>query len=329
MVVIYWRDFFPASSSLRWPHFYKYLGLLLICSAPLIYFSVTQSEMMNLRYQRISIFSDNRGILAVFVMFLQNYFAHLMPDFLVVHGDLNLRHSVPYTGQLLKPEALALVFGLYGVMRRHRREDLLFLGWFLLAPVPAAMTNEGIPHALRSICILPVLQIIAACGCIRVVEYFQFREKSGVIRSHRPRRLVITAWLAAFVIFSGVFLTELFIFYPRDSAPWWEYGYREAFQYIKKHQEKYEEIVISGWSEYPEIQVLFWTDQNLRAYQKTQSIPGYEFLPFGQRAFPAQPAKGRPALYLLTPVDYPSDGIVKEIKYPDGLPAWYLVEGKS
>lgn len=97
-----------------------------------------------------------------------------------IHGDDNWRHNVSGEPELFWPVGIlflaGIAFGIYSLSQRGRYAArgetlpafglLLTFGWFALALLPAALSNEGIPHALRSILMLPPAIILAAIGGI-------------------------------------------------------------------------------------------------------------------------------------------------------------------
>ncbi|MFA6250713.1 MAG: glycosyltransferase family 39 protein, partial [Candidatus Shapirobacteria bacterium] len=79
--------------------------------------------------------------------FLFRYFNHFSPRFLTFEGDWqNPRHSAPYIGMLLFPSCLFLVLGIIRYLHEHPSPplDRFFFAWFLLAPIPAALTRDTI-----------------------------------------------------------------------------------------------------------------------------------------------------------------------------------------
>ena len=326
LAVIYWRDLFVAAPDQRWPRFYKVAGLILLLSLPMLAYTVYDSGRSSLRFNRVSIFHSGGTVQDFAFLFARNYLAHFSPSFLLWQGDANLRHSPPQVGQLLKPEAVLLVLGVYGLLRRRRREDWMLLAWLALGPLPASMTHEGIPHALRSIAILPAVQLIAAVGGIRLYDYFVCRERRGVIQSDVPRKMVSIVLIAAFGIFGGLYLVLLFGYYPQDSAPAWEYGYGQTIHFVEQHRKPGQEVVFSRWAPYAETHVLYQTKGDLRAFQKTQTIPGYRFLKINEPTetdFFVSPGR---SLYVLTPLDRIDRQPLYTVRFPDGSMAWRVVE---
>lgn len=111
-----------------------------------------------------------------FSQFFDNLFSHFRPSFLFFSGDVNPRHSPPLIGQLSPVDALALlglaiwlVIWVQGALRsatglplgisRYRRRLLLCVSagvlGFVFGSIPAALTWDGEPHALRSIAAWP------------------------------------------------------------------------------------------------------------------------------------------------------------------------------
>ena len=323
-ILLYWRDFFAIIPGQRWPYFYKYIGLIFLFSLPMVYYTFFESHLSRVRYDAISIFHNTNGFREVVLVFLRNYFSHWSWSYIVSQGDANLRHSPLYVGQLLKPEAVMVVAGVYGLIRRHQREDLLLLAWFLLGPLPASLTNEGIPHSLRSIAILPSVQLIAAIGCVRLYEYFHYRQLRGVFQSRTPIRILVTALVAAFAIFALVFLMNLFVYYPGDSAMWWEYGYRDVIQYCEDHRQE-EDVVFSRWAPFAKYHVLYISGYDLSVYQKDHKIPGYRFLGEEKdrnlRDYMSQESR----LFVLTPMDTVFYQPIHEVASPRGELVWVVI----
>lgn len=85
-------------------------------------------------------------------------------------GDENWRHNYAGEAELFWPVAVMLAIGIAvavsAVARRtaDSRIYALLFTWLGLAILPAALSSEGIPHALRSILMLPPVLLLAAAG---------------------------------------------------------------------------------------------------------------------------------------------------------------------
>jgi 4-amino-4-deoxy-L-arabinose transferase-like glycosyltransferase len=88
-----------------------------------------------------------------------------------VHGDYNWRQNVSGAPELFFPVGLlfllGIVLGLYSLIKKKIFPAfglwLVFI-WIALGAIPAAASNEGIPHALRSILMLPPALFLASLG---------------------------------------------------------------------------------------------------------------------------------------------------------------------
>ncbi len=98
------------------------------------------------------------------------------------HGDYNWRQNVSGAPELFWPVGilflLGIVLSVYYVIRRWRKKYitaeneklfpqfgiLLTFAWFIFGILPAAASDEGIPHALRSILALAPALVFATLG---------------------------------------------------------------------------------------------------------------------------------------------------------------------
>jgi hypothetical protein len=90
-------------------------------------------------------------------------------------GDGNWRHNYANRPELFFPVGIlfwiGVMIGLYELKRGGGRfEYLILFGWLILAMLPVVVSDEGIPHALRSILMLVPLMTIAAGGGIWLWE---------------------------------------------------------------------------------------------------------------------------------------------------------------
>ncbi|MGQ0801431.1 MAG: glycosyltransferase family 39 protein [Pseudomarimonas sp.] len=140
----------------------------------------------------------------------------LSPGYLLVHGDANLRHSTSAFGIWSWLDALALVAAFALLARCHRTARgrpadqsalalaaLLTIG-YVAGILPAAMTWESNPHALRSIG-ATVFLAVSTGGVLAVLW--------------QRHRLFPPAILATAAVFFGLFLGDYFGTYPRRAAP--------------------------------------------------------------------------------------------------------------
>jgi len=88
-----------------------------------------------------------------------------------VSGDTNWRHNYDGQAEVYWPVAILVALGIVvaaGAARRGSFAHGVMLGWLAIAAVPVLLSNDGIPHALRSVLTIPPVCVLAAVGANRV-----------------------------------------------------------------------------------------------------------------------------------------------------------------
>ncbi len=131
-----------------------------------------------------------------------------------VAGDYNWRHNYSGAPELFLPVGLlflaGIILGIRSLFRKYRERmpeifsepfSLLFVFlWFALAMLPVVISNEGIPHALRSILLIPPAIILATLG--------------GVAFFHSLKRYLSEYWLKAIMAFAvAMFVSQAYAAY--------------------------------------------------------------------------------------------------------------------
>lgn len=142
---------------------------------PYIVFSLKYPGALTSRFKAISFISEPLPIVEKIGMFLSNYFSFWSLDFLIKHGDANLRHSTGLGGIIFLSVFVLFIYGLFNFFLRLLRKDidrfqLLLVINLLVSPVASAMTSEGNPHAVRAILLGYFIVIISCYGFQRLLE---------------------------------------------------------------------------------------------------------------------------------------------------------------
>ena len=180
----------------------------LMC-VPYIYFTVTHPGGLTKHFKTITYVYDNSiTFLQKTGIFLENYWKHVSPSYLLQYGDGSMRHATGYYGQIFAVVLLLSVIGLVFHIRDKRSKITIFLMANLaFAPVAAAFTNDGIPHGWRSILLGFYILIFSVAG-FHVLQATSFRFKKPIL----------CAIFALLIIQSGFYTYDYFTRYARQSA---------------------------------------------------------------------------------------------------------------
>lgn len=257
------------------------VGLIILL--PIIPFLV--SPQAKLRFQEVNIFTNpeivksanqsiqndnglvwskiinNRRVLYA-REFASHYFDNLSPSFLFIKGDGNPKFSTQDMGQLYIWELFFLVPGIFLLFRRREGYYWIIPIWLLLGIIPAATARET-PHALRIETTLPVFQILTAIGVIYFLNSIRNLKKQKYIASG--------VFLLLFVNFL-YFFHSYFVHYPRESAADWNYGYKQAYSYLRDVESDYDNIYFTSVLGRPHIYYLYYDQVDPNFYRENSDI---------------------------------------------------------
>jgi 4-amino-4-deoxy-L-arabinose transferase-like glycosyltransferase len=270
------------------------------------------------------IFNDRRIVYGKAM--LNGYIAHFDPNWLFITGDMP-RHHAPGMGLLYIWELPFLIIGFIGILSiKNRKSLMVILAWLLLAPIPAALTFD-VPHAVRTLQLLPVLLVLSAFGLW--VSY------STVIKS-RSNKVVKLGAMGVF----GVFVISTFLYYVNQYfvqqnyfyAKDWQYGYKEAVSSVREIKKNYKDVIVS--SEVPMDQsyifFLYYLKYPPEKYHTEQgndpSVRSFDMYTFRKLDL-EKDKNSKNTLLVGSSRDFPKevDGI-KTVRYPDGTEAIKLVD---
>ena len=263
----------------------------------------------------------NRRLTYALVM-IDGYLRHFDLKWLFLDGD-NPRHHAPGLGILYLWELPFLFLGIYQIAFKEKEARKIVFWWFLVAPIAAAPTTE-LPHAVRTLTLLPTLQIITAYGIMTAAKkLFYF----GLIK-----KLLIIPFLLFIPFNIFYYFHQYYVHLPIETSQYWQYGYREAVEEVKKNYDQYNKIIISTKLEQPYIFFLFYLKYDPKKYLEeggtaTGGFAGTrnEFANFEFRQIDFKKEKvGSKTLLIGTPGELP-ERVIKTIYYLDGTEAIRLV----
>lgn len=192
--------------------------------------------------------------LVYFNKFLENYLSHFDLNALFIYGD-NARHHAPGMGVLYLFSLPLLLYGTFSIIKQKLYPGFFLLVWVLLAPIASAFAIDA-PNLQRSIIFLPSILIIEAIGWVYAF-YYLIRRKVW--------KIVIAIFIVLFSFNVIYFVHQYFVHTNYESAPYWQYGYNEAVEFVtKNHSDKrtfFENNIEQGYAFY-----LFYTRYNPKKY---------------------------------------------------------------
>ncbi len=260
----------------------------------------------------------------------EQYVSHFSPTFLFLSGDKNPRLSSQSNGEIYLIELPFFVLGIIFLLLRRSKEGLVLLAWIIAAPLPSSLVAEA-PHAARASLMMGALQITTALG---FYQFIIFLKRSLI------KRVIVS--ISLFIVLGSVigYLKYYYGEYTKRYAIEWQYGYKQAVEYVKQHEE-YHSVYVTDVRSQPYVFFLFYLQTPLDSFRSSalfnnQASKSYNTISsYGKYYFggwnPSSDPYQKGVLYILTPSEY--DGLMnrdiydvkKVIKYPNGTTAFYLV----
>ncbi len=104
-----------------------------------------------------------------------------------VAGDFNWRHNFAGRPELFLPIGLFFLYGIYLSFRKIKKDklqaapEIILLGWLGTVMLPVVISNEGLPHALRSILMIPPVFILSAIGGMEIYEILRSKVSKSLL----------------------------------------------------------------------------------------------------------------------------------------------------
>jgi 4-amino-4-deoxy-L-arabinose transferase-like glycosyltransferase len=173
-----------------------FLAVTFVTALPIgIYYLGHPGDFLG-RTSQVSIFSGDHPFIGLTINTVK------VIGMFFVWGDMNWRQNYAGMPQLFWPVALLFLVGFLLAVRKIivraalmnnpmlRFSSLLLLLWILIMALPVIVSNEGIPHALRGIIMIPPVMLLASLG--GMVLYDKFKDHYS-----RTLRIVIVSFFLA------------------------------------------------------------------------------------------------------------------------------------
>jgi hypothetical protein len=366
VLIFFFREkFFSISKKYLLSSFF----VLIIIFLPLIYYSFTNSEAFA-RARGVSVFSDqtliannaqkllrdienndtiglvldNRRVEFV-KLIMSGYLSHFDLNWLFITGD-QARHHAPNMGLMYLWELPFLMIGIYQFVfgkllaNIDRRIKGFLVLWFLIVPIPASFTT-GVPHAVRALNFLPIIQIFTGIGLIFAlqkisdIKYLALPAGRQILKI-QIKYLIFTLCILFFILNFLYYLNQYFVQQNYFHSKEWQYGYKEAVGFVKEVEKKYERIIVSNQPHLDQSYIffLFYLKYSPGAYlneggsgtggfRENHKFGKYEFRPVDWKE-----EKKEKTLFVGRSEDFPENvDVVKTINFLDGKPAIKIAEG--
>lgn len=256
------------------------------------------------------------------------YIAHFDLNWLFITGDIE-RHHAPNMGLLYLIELPFLLFGIYSLLFGNfdKKAKLIIFSILLIAPIPASITS-GVPHAVRTINFLPTLQIFVAIGLF--YSFLDFYKK-------RISIIVFPLFGLAVLISFTYYLNQYFVQQNYYFSENWQYGYKEAVDFVRLNGNRYKKVVVSNDRPLDQSYIffLFYLQYDPKKYQNEggtisggfkEPHRGFENITFRQIDWNSEDKNGK-VLYVGRADDFPRDiNVLKEIYYLNKKTAIKIVD---
>lgn len=248
--------------------------------------------------------------------YLVHFFDNIEPRFLFIKGDGNPKFSIQDTGQLLFVTAPFIFYGALKIFYDAPGVFWLLVWWLVASIAPAAVARET-PHALRVENGMPFYIILAAYGM--VMSFVS-------IKKNLFHTILLSVFCLLFVFNFLYFWHNLIRHYPVEYSGTWQYGYKQAVEYVRGIKGEYDTIVLTESIGRPYIYTVFYekTDPNVFRTEKDASFDAagfYNVYGWGKYRFVREDIgsyEGR-TLFILPPASVPQNArVLKEIQLLNG-----------
>lgn len=235
---------------------------LWICGAifaAILYLPVIVLSLSPASYHRaagVSIFNNKELSNSLPIELLSLYTAYYSPANLFWNGDYNLQRNVPNFSVFYIICLPFFIIGLWNLYKNKIKLKKYLAIWFLIAPIPAALTADPF-HTYRAILFWIPVSLIISFGVY--LSYKKFN-----------RRVYLASYVGLTLFFTIYFMFSLMKIAPVLYWRSWDYGYREISDYVKSQSENYRVVIDDNQTE-SYIHFLFYNNISLETYQKIAS----------------------------------------------------------
>ncbi len=258
--------------------------------------------------------------------FITNYISHFTPSFLFISGAPHKQHHVQNMGELYYFQAPFLILGLIYLFKSNNMYTKLLISWLLLAFMPVSVTQDSIPHALRTLLVAPFYQLVSGYGFVVSLKWFK---RFSIL----SKSFFVLIFISSIAVSIAWYLYNYYAIYPVAYSRDWQYGYKQAVNYIKNHESEYDMVVFTRHYGEPHMFTLFYLKYDPAKYQNNSNLVRFEtfdwvrVLKFDKFYFPDLGDKGTQFEDLVK--ENPEKKLLfigRKIDFPVNIPRLYSVD---
>lgn len=204
--------------------------------------------------------------------FTTSYLENISPSYFFIGGAKPPRVRIPNTGQFLLVFLPFFIIGLVTSLRRFKKYDQWLGAWFLIAPLPAAMTSANNPHTYRTLFLIVPMAFYIGLGLEQTIKYLKNLDFSQLKLLQKYQKQISILCLAAlFLLITANTLEawDQYSVHQQLNKPWLrQYGYKELVSYLNElPEEQKTKITITNREQDPYIFFLLYNRIHPRDYQ--------------------------------------------------------------
>jgi len=201
--------------------------------------------------------------------FATNYLGYFSPKYLFLQGGTQYQFSLPEHGMSFFANLpffyLGLALVLYYAFVKKNKNWQVILAWFLLAPIPAAITSEKFA-VLRSSAMLPLPEIAIALGVFAFIK---------ILKNKKAAYWILGLYFVALALNLSSYLVDLRNNYSKEYSWSWQYGYSQVVDFIKNNYSGYDKIIITKKYGEPQEYLLFMWPWDPASYKSDPNLVRY------------------------------------------------------
>jgi len=215
-----------------------------LAAAPVVVFDINHRDRSNQYFRNTTTLNAAQTVAENATRVWNQYARFFSQSFLLERGDPLLRHAVPGFGELYWCMVPLLALGLLWCLWPGHPEGKLFLWWLALYPVAPALMNEA-PSASRGVAGVAAFCLVAAAGAVVVFETLR-----RIMPWPRVALVLQLAAVAGLLVALGRegrrYAQAYMTAYPRAAAEDFQYGYREAIDFMEAHRAEYDLLLLTA-----------------------------------------------------------------------------------